>query len=112
MNNKFKIKGDITEIYVESPKYGRKKIVIDTKNLSLVSQYSWHLKKDGRNFYAHCSFPSVLMHRLITKFPENMVVDHINHNGLCNTEENLRVCTRLENGRNKINSKTKGLNYA
>jgi hypothetical protein len=104
MKNKFKIKGDMVEIYIISPKYGKKIVKIDIHNLALIEKYKWHIKKDGCNFYAHNSNPSLLMHRLIMGYPEGKVIDHIDNNGLNNLELNLRVCTRLENGRNKRNS--------
>lgn len=107
MNNKFKVKGEITEIYITSPKYGKFITLIDTKNLSLVDQYNWVIKKDGINFYAHCGNPCLLMHRLIMGYPEGKVIDHMDNNGLNNLESNLRACTRLENGRNKRNSKNR-----
>jgi hypothetical protein len=40
---------------------------------------------------------AILMHRLITKAPPGMVVDHINHDGLDNRRCNLQVCTHQEN---------------
>lgn len=43
----------------------------------------------------------VHMHRVIMKPPSDMVVDHINGNGLDNRRENLRVCTTRENVQNK-----------
>ena len=46
------------------------------------------------------------LHRYLTNCPENMVVDHINHNGLDNRKENLRICTPSENSLNKIVLKT------
>lgn len=47
----------------------------------------------------------VFMHRFIMNAPENMEVDHINHDTLDNTRSNLRLCTRMENGRNRKLSK-------
>ena len=41
------------------------------------------------------------MHRLIMSCPDDMFVDHIDGNTLNNTRENLRICTHLQNHRNK-----------
>jgi len=41
------------------------------------------------------------MHRHIMNAPSNMLVDHINHDGLDNRRENLRLCTKGENGWNR-----------
>lgn len=37
------------------------------------------------------------MHRLLTKAPKGMMVDHRNGNSLDNTRFNIRVCTALQN---------------
>lgn len=42
----------------------------------------------------------VYLHRLLTGCPDNMVVDHINHDKMDNRLCNLRVCTQAENNRN------------
>jgi len=45
------------------------------------------------------------MHRAILNAPPRMDVDHINGNGLNNTRENLRLCTRSQN---MMNQRLKG----
>lgn len=42
------------------------------------------------------------MHRLILNPPEGFLCDHINHNGLDNRRENLRIVTPCENTRNQL----------
>lgn len=42
----------------------------------------------------------VYMHRQIMNTPAGMETDHIDGNGLNNCRSNLRICTRVENGRN------------
>ena len=51
------------------------------------------------------------LHRYLTNCPENMVVDHINHNGLDNRRSNLRVCKYQDNARNQIVGKRNTSGY-
>ena len=59
----------------------------------------------------------VRLHRFLTDCPDNMVVDHINGNGLDNRRENLRICSQLENMQNitkpgrGIYSKERGVSF-
>lgn len=46
------------------------------------------------------------IHRLITNCPDDMVVDHINHNTLDNTLANLKVCTAKQNKQNSLKAYT------
>lgn len=71
------------------------------------SAYVYGRKNDGSTCFAH----SFLMS------PEKgFFVDHINHNGLDNTRNNLRTCTISENNRNtrgnkNTSSRYKGVSY-
>jgi len=57
------------------------------------------------------------MHRQIINAPDNLVVDHINYNGLDNREANLRLATRRQNNLHVIrtmnpgSSKYKGVSW-
>jgi len=56
------------------------------------------------------------MYRQIMNAPDHLVVDHIDHNGLNNRKENLRICTFAENCRNirpsrHKSSKFKGVHW-
>jgi len=60
---------------------------------------------------------TVSMHRLIMDPPGGMVVDHIDNNRANNCRFNLRVCTPLQNARNRprssrSHSRFKGVEYA
>jgi len=77
--------------------------IVDPENYNELSQYKWTAAKSPNTFYAVRSAQGrqIRMHRLITTAPKGLVVDHINHNGLDNRKQNLRLCTRSENARNQ-----------
>ena len=50
-------------------------------------------RKDGLN--------NKYLHRIIMDAPDDKMVDHINGNKRDNRRENLRLCNRAENGRNR-----------
>lgn len=111
MKNDYEIRGDITAIIINSPKYGRKESLINTNKLDVVKDFpnSWCLKfkKTEKMFYVQGSAPvvngkqkTVVFHRWITNAPDGMEVDHKNHDGLINLDDNLRICTHAENKQN------------
>ncbi len=96
-----------------------KEAIVDKKLFDWLNQYSWCATSspNGEIFYARTTlfiddpdlgkkrrkyFP---MHRLIMGSPKGMLVDHIDRNGLNNRKENLRICTRSQNGMNRIRNK-------
>lgn len=77
--------------------------VIDAKDVSLVSSYSWYAEEKKTTVYAKTSYrdgekyKSIFMHRLLLRPDDGKFCDHIDHDGLNNRRSNLRVCTIREN---------------
>lgn len=112
MKNNYEIRGELTVIIINSPKYGRKEALISTNKLDRAKEFSntWsvHFKKNTNAFYVkghtgktNKKRETMLLHRWITNAPVGMVVDHINHDGLINTDDNLRIVTGAQNGQNR-----------
>lgn len=91
------------------PIHGRSGVVaharIDPVDLPAVELRRWRLNCYG---YAVACLPrerhrqgSIGMHRLILAAPTDRFVDHINHDPLDNRRANLRLCTPVENSRNR-----------
>ncbi len=94
--------------------------LVDSKDFDWLNQWKWYAQKSYITFYAcRCVRPKpgkperIAMHRLIMKAPQDLQVDHINHNGIDNQRLNLRLCTGLENqwnARNRVGaSRFKGV---
>lgn len=88
--------------------------LVDKSDFEYLAQWKWRIarKRKGSNeFYAARSDwnkghqRNIWMHRVITKCPTGMVVDHINGDGLDNRRRNLRVCTNSQNQWNRRISK-------
>ena len=102
--------------------------IVDAADYNRLNKYKWCLSKIPRTNYALTRIKArrvkgkltkrkaMLMHRFILNAPRHLVVDHKNHNGLDNRKQNLRLCTRAENNRNrrtfrKGTSKYKGVSW-
>lgn len=68
----------------------------DLEDYKEVSQYYWTVTRG----YVKNILNNILLHRLVTKCPVDMVVDHINHDTLNNCKSNLRLCTKQQNSCN------------
>ena len=87
--------------------------LVDDSDFEFLNKFKWHYR-DGyarRNIYLNGKQSTWLIYwSVVGKPPRGLTVDHINGNTLDNRRENLRVCTRSENQRNrgKIKNSTSG----
>ncbi len=82
--------------------------LIDDCDESLVRCFTWELveARSGNAYAQHVRHKPegllrVSMHRLVAGAPTDGLVDHKNGNGLDNRRQNLRICSALENARNR-----------
>ena len=83
-------------------------VLIDDNDYNFLNEYRWRFSKGG---YAKTEIiinkkqTTIGMHRLIMNPPQNMQIDHIDHNGLNNQRDNLRIVTSQQNLMNKLKRK-------
>lgn len=88
--------------------------LVDDEDYNFLNQWKWYAFKCGRKtkiYYACRTIRThkdgkiikrnISMHRIIMTPPRNMVIDHKDHNGLNNQKKNLKICTQIENNRNR-----------
>ena len=81
---------------------------VDDEDYDYLMQWKWYALKSHQTYYAmrygkeNGKEKRVIMHRVIMKTPEELVVDHKDHDGLNNQKSNLRNCTAINNGKNRI----------
>lgn len=108
--------------YIKLP-CGRRTLV-DNEDYERLKGYFWASKRTDqdrtRYVMAHiyhgkgCNpkVTTILLHRMVLNLKpfkeDSMYVDHINHNGLDNRKENLRLVTCSQNGANRQPNKKKG----
>jgi hypothetical protein len=93
------------EIELHSRKYPGLVALVDDDDYEVVSLYRWNPSKSRNTFYAATNIlkddgrrSSLLMHRLITGYPQT---DHKDWNGLNNQRSNLRPATGTQNNANQ-----------
>lgn len=105
----------VSELIINSPKYGIKKTMFDSDRYDEISQHRWFVawQPTLNGFYAVTHIyesdgrrTTLPFHRLIVKCDKSETIDHGDHNSLNNLEENLRVCSDIENQQNKIKCRT------
>jgi len=77
--------------------------LVDESDYEWLNQRKWCAVKGRCTYYCSTHIwrndkrTTILMHRLLFDNPKNRDIDHIDHNGLNNTRENLRICTHQQN---------------
>ena len=92
---------------------------VDDDDFEHLNQWKWHAYTDGHTYYAVRHTPisedpkrkNIQMHRVIMSTPKDMVVDHINHNGLDNQKHNMRNCSHAQNIYNMKSRKNETSTY-
>lgn len=96
----------------EIPLTQGKVALVDDEDYEFLMQWKWcahfkgHTSYSVRNIYigkinGKKRTKTIPMHRVIMNPSNIMQIDHINHNGLDNRKENLRIVTIRENGQNR-----------
>lgn len=82
--------------------------LVDDTDYEWLNQWKWCAARSKKRIYAIRKagiFPfykTVRMHRVIMNAPDTMQVDHKDLDGLNNQRHNLRICTNIENARNRM----------
>lgn len=88
--------------------------IVDDADYEWLNQWKWRAKKAAYLSYAARSVrvngktETVYMHRLIMDCPKGKEVDHANRVTFDNRRDNLRICERSENQKNRFYKSKKG----
>lgn len=116
--NYYKIDGNIIMMRLNRRNTTCLWTIFDKTQLSKLTQYKWYASRDTNTWYVktHVRLKSgrettITMHRLIMglKRGDQPQIDHINHNGLDNRNENLRTVSASQNQHNR-SGKIRNLN--
>lgn len=83
--------------------------LVDAEDYPKLARHKWSATRGKTTFYAlrHVGRnKKIMMHRDVMNPPDNLLVDHIDHNGLNNTKNNLRLATYHQNNVNRIKTRT------
>jgi hypothetical protein len=100
--------------------------IVDPDDYPHLIRYKWHANKGRSTYYAQRKVwdaknkkeLTIRMHRQILNVPDDLFIDHINHNGLDNRKANVRPATHSQNlcntpksGSARSRSKYKGVTW-
>jgi len=96
MKNKYKIDGQTLIVYNRKD---NKEMLFDAEDFDLVKQYTWRISSNG---YVHNRNLELYAHRFIMNPPNDLMIDHKDHDKTNNRKSNLRIVTQQENNQNTI----------
>lgn len=86
-------------------------IVVDPEDAHLVLRHSCYVKNDHSDRVQYVMLNrqgrTLLLHRLIMNALKGIEVDHIDGNGLNCCKDNMRLCSRSDNAKNRRGNKNK-----
>jgi len=81
--------------------------LIDDEDIEEVSKYNWRARKGRNTYYATTHIgdwrdkKNIHLHNLVMNTPAGFIIDHKDHNGLNCQKDNMRICTKRQNGKNR-----------
>ena len=77
------------------------KFYFDLEDYDKIKDYCWHINDKGYIKGRDKNNKHISFHRLVMGFPNNMQIDHIDHNKSNNKKSNLRIVTPQQNCYNR-----------
>lgn len=94
-------------IDISTPKHPNTFTMVDDGDYEWLNQWNWYVHF-SRGMASPCRHSgkkphrtTIKMHQVIMKPPGGFVVDHINRDSLDNRRANLRICTPMQNMKNR-----------
>lgn len=104
--NNYDLSGKFGIGYIENAnKNGINYFYFDLEDYNKIKNYSWHFARgyiEAWDYLNSEKKTNIRLHRLIMNCPDDLIIDHINHNTFDNRKENLRMVSDLENAWNHI----------
>ncbi len=103
--HKFEVRDNHAEFFVVRKNGEQYTVLIDIEDLERVLTLRWCVMPHLRSGFYVINQPSykkrIYLHRFVMNAPDNMMVDHKNHDPFDNRKSELRLATRSLNGFNR-----------